>query len=567
MGALQNTFFFLIFLGVLVTVHELGHFLAAKWAGVKVLKFSIGFGPKIIGFRRGETEYQIAWVPLGGFVRMAGDMAGDSIGDGPEPELAPHEQQRGFLAAPWWKRAIIIAAGPAMNLIFPIGAYFFVFLGEHEYLPARVAYVDPALPASKAGFKPGDVITKIENTPINRFEEISGALEGVFDRDIAIGVRRGNEDLVLRVSPARDVETSNPVEKVFRGKLGILSTAPAPIIGVPPGSAAQQAGLKTFDRVASVNGTATADVNALDQAVAAAPEGTLKLTVLRSNLNEVGGAGFVVPEVANIEVQKVGGATGIAALGGAELGDTYVWTVMQASAPAVAGVKRGDRLVAINGAPVGSWYWFTLKLRAIELEPFMLTWRSTDGEHTAQIAQVNREQRDILNAKHLLPDPGVRPRLAFSAGDGDPLAAGPKVERLKVVSGPKEAFLASIAEVPRAVGKIAQVMKAFATRKIGFENVGGPIMLFQIASKSAEAGIDVFLANMALVSVNLALVNLLPIPVLDGFGLVAAFWEGIRRRPIPAKAREVANIFGLVVLAMLVVRVFYNDIMRSFGLD
>jgi len=564
MGALQNTVFFLIFLGVLVTVHELGHFLAAKWAGVKVLKFSIGFGPKIFSFTRGETEYQVAWVPLGGFVRMAGDMAGDTVGEGPEPELAPEEQKRGFLAAPWWKRAIIVAAGPMMNLIFPIGAYFFVFLGEHEYVSSRVGYVDPGLPAAAAGFKPGDVITRIEGKPINRFEEISAALEGVFDREISVNVKRGDQDLVLKIAPARDVET-NPIEKIFRGKLGIGATPPSPIIGVPVGSAAEAAGLKTFDRIASINGKPTPDLNVLTQ-VLEPLEGPLSVVVLRSTLHDVGGAGFVVPEIATLQLEKSAGR-GLAALGGAELGDTYIWTVIQDSEAAKAGVKRGDRLVSINGSPIGSYYWFNLKLRSVELEPFTLVWKSADGEHTATMSQVNREERDVLNAKHKLPDPGVRPRLAFVAYDSDPLAAGPKDERLTVVNGPKAALFAAVKEVPKAVKQIAQIMKGFGTGKIGFENVGGPIMLFQIASKSAEAGINVFLTNMALVSVNLALVNLLPIPVLDGFGLLAAFWEGIRRRPIPARAREVANVFGLVVLAMMVVLVFYNDIRRSFGLD
>jgi regulator of sigma E protease len=244
-----------------------------------------------------------------------------------------------------------------------------------------------------------------------------------------------------------------------------------------------------------------------------------------------------------------------------------VWSTIQDSEASKIGLRQGDRLVSINGSPIGSFYWLNLKLGALGFEPFTLAWRSRDGsEHTARLNQVPREERDLLNAKHSLPDPGFRPSRAFSSND-DVLSAGPKLDLLKVTNGPKAALLASMAEVPRAVSKIAQVMKGFGTGKIGFENVGGPIMLAQIAAKSAEAGLDVFLSNMALVSVNLALVNLLPIPVLDGFGLVAAFWEGIRRRPIPARAREMANVFGLVVLAMLVVRVFYNDIMRSFGLD
>ena len=566
MSTLQNFVSFVVFLGVLVAVHELGHFLAAKWAGVKVLKFSIGFGPKIFSFTRGETEYQVAWIPLGGFVRMAGDIAGDTIGEGPEPELAPEEQKRGFLAAPWWKRAIIIAAGPAMNLLFPIVAYFFVFLGEHEYTHARVGYVDPALPAAAAGFRPGDVITRIEGTPINRFEDISTVLEGVFDRQIAITVKRDDHDVVLKISPARDVDNANPIEKVFRGKLGIIATSPAPIIGVPPGSAAEVAGLRTFDRIASINGKPTPDLEALEQLMPTL-ESPLSVTVLRSKLIDVGGASMVVPQVATVQLDKAVGANALASLGGSELGDTYVWTVIPESGPAKAGMKRGDRLLAFNGAPINSYYWFTLKLRSVELEPFNLTWRSADGDHTAKINQTNREERDILNAKHKLADPGLRPRLAFLSPKDDPLAAVPLVVLPRVYSGPKEAFVSAISEVPRAVTKIAGAMKALFTRKIGLENVGGPIMLWQLAGKSAEAGADVFLGMMAMVSVNLALVNLLPIPVLDGFGLLAAFWEGIRRRPIPAKAREIANIFGLVLLAMLVVVVFYNDIRRTFGFD
>jgi regulator of sigma E protease len=177
MGALQNTVFFAIFIGVLVTVHELGHFLAAKWAGVKVLKFSIGFGPKLFGFRRGETEYQIAAVPLGGFVRMAGEIPGDDV---PEEDV-----KRSFLSAPWWKRAIIVVAGPAFNLIFPILAYWVAFLGDHQVISARVGWVEPEYPAARAGILPGDLITKVDGTPIRAFDEIRAALDGVWEREVA----------------------------------------------------------------------------------------------------------------------------------------------------------------------------------------------------------------------------------------------------------------------------------------------------------------------------------------------------------------------------------------------
>jgi regulator of sigma E protease len=119
-GVLTVVIPFAVLLGVLVTVHEAGHFFVAKACGVKVLKFSIGFGPRIFGFTRGETEYRVAWIPLGGFVKMAGEL--------PDDEVAPEDVKRSFLAQPWWRRALIVAAGPAFNLIFPIFALFAVYV-------------------------------------------------------------------------------------------------------------------------------------------------------------------------------------------------------------------------------------------------------------------------------------------------------------------------------------------------------------------------------------------------------------------------------------------------------
>src|SRR5438309_11401405 len=139
---IQKAGYFLLFLGVLVFVHELGHFLVAKWLNVKVLRFSIGFGPRIFGFTRGETEYRISWIPLGGYVKMAGEQ--------PYEELPPEEAKRGFLAQAPWKRALIVAAGPVFNLVFPVLVYFFVFLGAHETLSTRVGSVEPGLPAAEA---------------------------------------------------------------------------------------------------------------------------------------------------------------------------------------------------------------------------------------------------------------------------------------------------------------------------------------------------------------------------------------------------------------------------------
>lgn len=549
MGAFQNIIYFAIFIGVLVTVHELGHFLAAKWAGVKVLKFSIGFGPKLVGFRRGETEYVIAAIPLGGFVRMAGEIPGDDV---PEEDV-----KRSFLSAPWWKRAIIVVAGPAFNLIFPILAYFIAFIGDHQVLSPRVGWVEPDYPAARAGIRPGDLITKVDGQPIHAFDEIRLALDGVWDREVAVTVKRGDQDLVLRITPMK-LEESTPLEKVKRGLLGVSPIARPAIIGVPKGSAAEAAGLRSFDRILSINGEIVRDEVQLDQ-VLAGKTGELKVQVIRSELDDVGGANVVVPELDTVTVPRSEG-TGFAALGGAESADTYVWTVFPGSPAAKAGLKRGDKLVSIDGAKLGSWFTVQTRLRAAEKAPFTLTWISDGEEKSQKLSQVSEEELDELKNKSEILELGVRPRAAFQGSEV--LAGGPEAEHITVHMGPGDALIASVKTVPEGIRAIALIMGKLFTRDIPLESVGGPIMLFQVAAKSAEAGYEVFLKNMALVSVNLGLVNLLPIPILDGFGLLAAIWEGIRRRPIPVRAREIANIVGLAVLALLVVLVFKNDITK-----
>src|SRR5450432_4286008 len=136
---LQNPIYFIVLLSVLIFVHELGHFLAAKALNVKVTRFSIGFGPRIFAFTKGETEYRVAWIPLGGYVKMAGEQ--------PHDEVSPEDAKRSFLNQAPWKRAAIVVAGPVFNLIFPIIAYFFVYLGNVEVESTRLGYVEPEMPA------------------------------------------------------------------------------------------------------------------------------------------------------------------------------------------------------------------------------------------------------------------------------------------------------------------------------------------------------------------------------------------------------------------------------------
>jgi regulator of sigma E protease len=556
---------FLVLIGVLVTVHELGHFLVAKWCGVKVLKFSIGFGPRIFGFTRGETEYVVAWIPLGGFVKMAGELPGE--------EVEPEDARRSFLGQPPWKRAAIVAAGPAFNLIFPILAYFFVYLGEVQVPSSRVGWVDPDLPAARAGIRPGDVLTKIDGRPIKSFDEIRDALQSAFDKETVVSLKRGDKEMTVTLTPARTVET-NPIEKVTRGVIGIHAEPRPPIVGVPESSPAFAAGLRTFDRILTVNGKPVKDDLAFFDLAAKEPEGPLKVQVARSAMVEAPGVMLNVPELIELELQRVAGAEGWAMIG-AEPGDLYVWTVlpeipvrvngeiaMVPSPAAKAGIKRGDRLVQIGDRPVKSWTTVELELRVHQLEPFEITWSSGGVEKKDKLAQALTVVDDEFKNRTDIPELGIRPRLAYQARRADILAAGPETEKITLHLGPLEAMTASVKIVPFYIGKTALIIGKLFTGDVPLETVGGPIMLFQVAQKSAEAGLEVFIANLALLSINLGLMNLLPIPVLDGFGLLAALWEGIRRRPIPTRARELANMMGLAMLAVLMVIVFKNDITK-----
>ncbi|MER2560855.1 MAG: RIP metalloprotease RseP [Myxococcaceae bacterium] len=548
MSGAQQAVVFIVFLGVLVTVHELGHFLAAKWAGVKVVKFSIGFGPRIFGFKRGETEYQVAWVPLGGYVKMHGDYPGE------EHDLDDPERHRGLYAAPWWKRAIIMSAGPAFNLIFPVFAYFFALLGEQTYLTPRVGGVAADMPAAIAGIRPGDLITRVNGVDIVRFDEISEAIAGA-EGAIPITVKRGEQELTFQLNPVITVDEANPIEKTRKGMLGIIAQASAPVVGVPAGSLAAQAGLETFDRVMAINDQPVADEVQLNQALQKL-SGPLSLSVVRMETKTVGGLPYTTPKTLNVTVEKQEGE-GYAALGGAESSDLYVAYVLPRSPADKAGLKRGDRYLSVNDAPVKSYFLFDIKMKAHEDRPFKLTWQSGSETKSASVTRAAETSYDEFK--------NARKSLILGTGRFFSLVADPTPPETKtIIVGPKDALVMAVKEVPKAIRTIGLVIVKLFTGGVPLDAVGGPIAVFQVATKSAEAGLDTYLMNMALVSVNLGLVNLLPIPIFDGFALLAAFWEGIRRRPIPLRVREYANMFGLVVIAMLLVLVFKNDITKLF---
>jgi len=335
--------------------------------------------------------------------------------------------------------------------------------------------------------------------------------------------------------------------------IGISAVKLPPVVGVAPGSSAEKAGLKTFDRILSINGKPVKDEVGLAGLL---PElsGTLDVKVSRGVPVPLPGLGAQDHSIVDVKVELQPG-TGYAALG-AERADLYVGQVLPGTPADKVGIRPGDRLVALNTQSLKSLTLFVLALQEQEGKPFTLTWRSTAGvEQKREVQLTASETTDSYGQSTTSFELGLRPPL---------IGAAEELSYDKVVlrRTPGQAITRALRTVPEVIAATSVGLGRLFIGKVSFKSVGGPIMLYQVAAKSAEQGPEYFLNVMALISVNLGLVNLLPIPILDGFHLLAAFWEGIRRRPIPMRAREIANLVGLAMLLVLMVLVFKNDLTR-----
>ena len=353
----------------------------------------------------------------------------------------------------------------------------------------------------------------------------------------------------LLVTPTAEGASKN------RGLIGIAPNRAPPVLGVRSGGPAERAGLQTLDRVLSVNGKPVADLPALEREVTGATGPALTLQLVRRIPAEVPGLEASVPEILTVVVPRQEG-TGMAAFG-LEPADVYsllyVGRVLPGSAAADAGLVRGDRLESIDGKQLRSREQLLRRLGELKDRPFRLTWIHDGGPREAEVR--------------------MRPAKAGAdpVGEGDAFELGLRFESatpgdrgsdLRIRVGPGLALKTAAHRLGEAVADTAAGLAKLFTGQVSFKNVGGPIMIYGIAGKAAQAGLDYFLNLMALISVNLGLINLVPIPALDGFQLLSAGWEAVRRRPIPMRAREIANAVGIVALIVLMVLVCVNDLTR-----
>jgi regulator of sigma E protease len=444
----------IVVLGVLIFVHELGHFLAAKAAGVHVHRFSLGLGAPIrwLTFTRKGTEYSISWLPLGGYVKMASqeeEVSSSALEGGRAQAEVPVDQT--FEAKPVWKRMIIILAGVAMNVLFAWLVFSWLAFdnGRQVDPTVTVGLVADSLPAGAEGLRalePGDSITSVGGVPVHSWNEITEQIATSPERDVVI-TTAGGKRVVISIHP-----------DALEARMGA--------------------------------------------ALALAP--------------------YLRPVVGQVE----------------------------AGYPATAaGVQPGDTIVAVDGEPVEQWHDVPEAVEAAGARPVTMVLGRADGRHTASVTP----------RLETAPGPDGKPREVARVG----IRAAYEYE-----SEPYDVAGAMGAGWEATWGTTKQIVRSvrgLLTGRISGRNLGGPILIGQMAGQTAELGFDAFLSFMALISVNLAILNLLPIPVLDGGQFLFLLAEAVIRRPLPLRLREALTMVGMVLIVLLMVYAFSNDIMRLLG--
>lgn len=446
---------FLVAIGILVAVHEFGHYWVAKKLGFKVLRFSIGFGKPLlmrVGRDADRTEYCVAAIPLGGYVKLLDEREGD---------VSPQELHRSFTRRPVWQRIAVLLAGPAMNLIFASVLYAVLAMVGSQVIKPVVGQVRPGSPAAVAGLQRGDEIVRVGDRKVDDIEDLQIALIRQFSDDgvVPLAIRRdgGERDVTLRVTEGRLALTEPGRLLPGLGFEPATWNAKAFIQNAPPDSAGGRAGLRAGDRLVSVDGQPVMNMMDFQSMVSSAPG------------HEI-----------SIEVER----------GGARL-------------RMVATVAR----VMDQGRPVGRL--------GVMLEEGARVW-----------------------------PPGL---------------VG--LRR----SGPIDAAVVGVEKTWDMSALTVQMLWRIVTGQVSAKNISGPISIAEFAGISAYLGVTAFLAFLAIISVSLGVLNLMPVPLLDGGQIVYQLVEAVKGSPLSERAQNFGQQVGIALLVVLMSLAFYNDISRHLN--
>jgi regulator of sigma E protease len=541
---MSTLFAFVLLLSILIFVHELGHFLVAKACGVRVLKFSLGFGPPVgvgrfrLAWERGHTQYVVAWFPLGGFVKMLGENP-DEV-DSAEASAHPSET---LGAKPVWQKLAVIFAGPAMNLLLPV----FVFVGTLAVGVPRptpvIGMVEEGSPAARAGLRSGDLIAEVDGGPVEWWGDLEDEIRAHPGERLQLTVERDGARAVVDLA----VDTRSGFDEFGEvrpmGWAGIGHSRRRAMLGIPDAaSPAHRAGLRSGDVVTAVAGQPVEDWLVFAVAVASA-KGEVPIAVER-------GLGESPEEIRF--VLSAGGAVEVLGIVPASV----LVDEVEADSPAAANdFRSGDLILAVDGEPVGSFGSFAELVRTGGGAPMRLM-LARDGQ-----------VREATITPELIPtDIGLgieEPRYRIGIRGEEALIVGAVAldrERNPLVSIPRAASM--------TVSITQTFLRGFAkmvTGEVSSKSLAGPIGIAEIAGNAFQRGWETYLSIMVLISINLGILNLLPIPILDGGQALLFLVEGVKRSPLSLRTREIVQQIGLTVLVMLMGLAFWNDISRNWS--
>ncbi len=548
---------FALLIGVLITVHELGHFVMARLFGVRVDKLAIGFGRPLVHWTRRGTEYAIGTIPLGGYVRLCGEEPGARVDADEEPFA--------FSLRPAWQRLAIICGGPLANVAF--AAFIFMQLAGAEAgaTTATIGSVFSGQPAGDADLRPGDRVVAVDGEDVRTWDDFNARVTGAPGREVRITIERGTakndaaRTLTKVVTPRVHMRTDPFGGRERVGLVGVAPYFKLPQVGlVGEDSAAYKAGLRTFDIVTAIHGRPVATSSELDPLVRPRGSGMLVITYLRP-LDEA--LGFVSlsllsprsAQVVPVNVAPAGKAPRYDA--GVRAADSFVHAVEPGTPAAAIGLGRGDMVTQLDGAPVTSWELLTQALDEHPLDEHTIAWHGIDGVDRHASFRLDRRQRlDEYKAEstyYLFGAEGARAIV--------PVPTLPRERNLFAAAG------AGIARAASVTGTLVRVLGLTLIGRLPSTSIGGPILVYEVAGVAAQHGFDHFLAVAALISLNLGLLNLLPVPLLDGGQASIVLIEAVRRRAVSARARERATFIGLALLAALMLLALRNDLARHLS--
>ncbi|MEE8580311.1 MAG: RIP metalloprotease RseP [Myxococcota bacterium] len=534
-------------LGVLIFVHELGHFLVAKLCGVRVLKFSLGFGSPI-GFgnfrarwERNGTEYVIAWFPLGGFVKMLGENLYVQGEDSPDEvrDAAPDEY---LSAKPTWQKLSIVFAGPAMNLLLPVVAFIGVLMVGIPRPAAVVGTVEIESPAFRAGLRPGDTLLSVDGEPVEYWSDVEEPVRARTSGELVVRLRRDDREMevVIPTHARSGLDEFGIVKEV--GWIGIENHRLPALVGVVNvRSTAARVGLRSGDRILRLDGAEVEDWEALRRLYAAAGPAAVTVAVRRNPDEEP--IELQLPALRDLDALGVVPAT------------ILVQNVSEGLPAARAGLRAGDLIVAVDGRPAGSFMSFRETVHSSQGRALRITY-AREGETTT--VPVQPEER-------LAPGPlGIEERNYLIGITHAPvmILGAQRIERQR------NPILALPRAVAMTVDMATQFMRGLGkliTGEVSRDKLAGPIGIAEIARRSLDLGWIAYLYTMILISINLAILNLLPIPILDGGQALIFAIEGVKRAPISLRTREIVQQIGVTMILMLMGLAFWNDISRNWS--